>query len=315
MLPCCHVTVTSGKIYTIIVLVQVSNYKVLSYNISLACMGNKKNKRNHYNTHRRSFKKKSHQYKSQPTTRSPKRVRSQPATQSPDRVPSQPATQSQQTVESIEGSRIINIDNLQHYIGRLTSHASHCGGNVKLIGEQRNGLASILNSSCSKCGDCIQFETSPKVKGPSGYKRWESNLAAVWGQMTIGGGYTHLKDTMSVLGIPAISKTSFIRTERDIGDLWEREMEKAMLDAGKEEKRLAEERGDLHHGVPAITVIVDGGWSKRSHKHSYNAKSGVGIIIGEKTSKILHSGVRNKYCSACTQGISPEKHRCFKKLE
>ena len=71
-------------------------------------------------------------------------------------------------------------------------------------------------------------------------------------------------------------------------------------------------RGDLHHGVPAITVIVDSGWSTRSHKHSYNAKSGVGIIIGEKTSKILHIGVRNKYCSACTQGISPEKHRCFK---
>ena len=49
-------------------------------------------------------------------------------------------------------------------------------------------------------------------------------------------------------------------------------MDKAMLEAGKEEKRLAEERGDYHQGVPAITVIVDGGWSKRSHKHSYNAK-------------------------------------------
>ncbi len=32
--------------------------------------------------------------------------------------------------------------------------------------------------------------------------------------------------------------------------------------AGKEEKTI--ERGDFHEGVPAITVIVDGGWSKRS---------------------------------------------------
>lgn len=87
-------------------------------------------------------------------------------------------------------------------------------------------------------------------------------------------------------------------------------MEKAMLEAGKEEKQLAEENGDFHHGVPAITVIVDGGWSKRSHKHLYNAKSGVGIIIGQKTGKILHIGVRNKYCSACAQG-STEKHKCF----
>ena len=27
-----------------------------------------------------------------------------------------------------------------------------------------------------------------------------------------------------------------------------------MIEAGKEEKRLAEERGDFHEGVPAITV-------------------------------------------------------------
>lgn len=31
--------------------------------------------------------------------------------------------------------------------------------------------------------------------------------------------------------------------------------------------------------MPAITVIVDGGWCKRAHKHSYNAKCGVGIIM------------------------------------
>lgn len=106
---------------------------------------------------------------------------------------------------------------------------------------------------------------------------------------------------------------SFVQTEREIGELWEQEMGKAMLEAGKEEKRLAEERGDYHQGVPAITVIVDGGWSLRSHEHSYNAKSGVGIIIGQQTSKILHIGVRNKYyCSACAQGVSRDKHQCFR---
>ena len=104
---------------------------------------------------------------------------------------------------------------------------------------------------------------------------------------------------MSVLGVPVMSKMTFIQTERDIGELWEQEMEKAMLEAGKEEKRLAEEKGDYHQGVPAITVIVDG-WSKHSHKHLYNAKSGVGIIIGQRTGKILHIGVRNKYCSRYT---------------
>ena len=46
-------------------------------------------------------------------------------------------------------------------------------------------------------------------------------------------------------------------------------------------------------GVPSITVIVDVGWSKRAHKHSYNAKSGVRIIIGQLTGKLLHLGVIN----------------------
>ena len=49
---------------------------------------------------------------------------------------------------------------------------------------------------------------------------------------------------------------------------------------GKEEKQIAELKNDYHQGVPAITVIADGGWSKWSHKHSYNANSGVGLIFG-----------------------------------
>ena len=84
-----------------------------------------------------------------------------------------------------------------------------------------------------------------------------------------------------------------------------------MIKAGKEEKRLAEQRKDFHQGVPAITVIIDGGWSKRSHKHSYNAKSGVAVVFGQVTGKLLHIGVRNKYCTACAQGSSPDKHVCY----
>ena len=88
-----------------------------------------------------------------------------------------------------------------------------------------------------------------------------------------------------------------------------------MAIAGKEEKRLAEERGAFHKGVPSITVALDGGWSKRSHKHSYNAKSGVAIIIGKETGKLLHIGVRNKYCSACAKNMPKESHQCFKNWE
>ncbi len=65
-------------------------------------------------------------------------------------------------------------------------------------------------------------------------------------------------------------------------------LDQSMSEAGAEEKRLAIERGSYNEGVPAITVIVDGSWSKRSHKHSYNANSGVAIIVGKSTGKLLH---------------------------
>jgi hypothetical protein len=110
---------------------------------------------------------------------------------------------------------------------------------------------------------------------------------------------------------PCYEQTLLSKTENDIGK-WSKRLQEAMLEAGREEKRLAEERNDYHQGVPAITVIVDGGWSKRSHKHSYNAKSLVGIIIGHATGKLLFIGIQNKYCSACAQGISTSKHECYK---
>ena len=86
----------------------------------------------------------------------------------------------------------------------------------------------------------------------------------------------------------------------------ERLHESMITEAGYEEGKLPIERKDLHEGVPATTVIVDAGWSKRSHRH---AKSGVGVIIGFYTQKLLHIGTRNKYCTACARGING--HICY----
>ena len=141
-------------------------------------------------------------------------------------------------------------------------------------------------------------------------------MAAVWGQMCSGGGHARLKETASVLGIPTMTKKAFVATESAIDKCWWQSLDESMAEAAEEEKRLAIERGSYHEGIPAITVIVDAGWSKRSHKHSYNAKSGVGIIIGMETKKLLYIGVRNKYCSVCARaesmGVEAQKHECHK---
>ena len=87
-----------------------------------------------------------------------------------------------------------------------------------------------------------------------------------------------------------------------------------LLAAGKE-RDLAIANDEYHCGVPAIIVVVDGGWSKRSHKHSYNTKSGVGVIFGAAKKKLFFIGVRNKYCSVCViskrKNSPPPSHQCY----
>lgn len=49
-----------------------------------------------------------------------------------------------------------------------------------------------------------------------------------------------------------------------------------MENAAAEERKIALENGHVgSDGIPYITVLLDGGWSKRSYGHSYNAASGV----------------------------------------
>ena len=63
-------------------------------------------------------------------------------------------------------------------------------------------------------------------------------------------------------------------------------------------------------------MIIDGGWCKQTHKHSYNTKSGVGIIIRRETGKLLYMGVHNKHCSTCAHADketkAPQEHDCYK---
>ena len=91
-----------------------------------------------------------------------------------------------------------------------------------------------------------------------------------------------------------MTTVSFIELERSLGRVFEQLVADNLLTAGKEERALAIAQGDFNNGVPAITVAVDGGWSKRSHKHSYNAKSGVGVIFEAATKKLLFIGAATK---------------------
>ena len=132
--------------------------------------------------------------------------------------------------------------------------------------------------------------------------------------MATGGGFSPLQESMSILCVPVMTKKSFMATEQALGKWWWEVLEESMNSACQEECRLATERGDYHQGIPAIKVITDSGGSKCTHKHSYNVKSGVAIIIGKETGKLLYNAVRNKYCAVCARaeksGEPSSKHEC-----
>ena len=106
---------------------------------------------------------------------------------------------------------------------------------------------------------------------------------------------------LSYMDVPSMSKQTFHSTEEKLGRALHILLIEEMEATGREERRLAVKCSDSHKGVPAITVIVDGGWSKRSHKYSYNAKSGVAVVIGKLTKQLLYLGVRNNLCAVCAQ--------------
>ena len=118
------------------------------------------------------------------------------------------------------------------------------------------GLTSVLSSHCAGCQQEFQFSTSPKVKGMSVGKQWETNLVAVWGQMATGGGHKPFAKMMAVLGVPTMTKTSYMTIEKKLGDWFRDLFEQSMISAGKEEKAIAITSNSYHQGVPAVTVIA-----------------------------------------------------------
>ena len=170
---------------------------------------------------------------------------------------------------------------------------------MNFLGEShRHGLASVMVCQCPKCSKLFRFTTS-EITSYSRTNHYSVNIGATLGQIATGGGADHLKEQLACIQVPSLSTPTFVNLERIMGTKFEATVNQQLLTAGQKERQLAIAQGNYHHRVPAITVVVDGGWSKRSHKHSYNANSGVGVIFGAATKALLFIGVRNKYCSIC----------------
>ncbi|XP_031327537.1 uncharacterized protein LOC116166782 isoform X2 [Photinus pyralis] len=118
------------------------------------------------------------------------------------------------------------------------------------------------------------------------------------------------------MNIPPLTYSMFQKIECFLSKEWEDRLWISIEKAGIEEYDIAISKGQVdENGLAWVVVYTDCGWSQRSYGHSYNASSGVAVIIGKATGKILFLGVRNKYCSVCARAKKEDEikeHICYK---
>lgn len=179
---------------------------------------------------------------------------------------------------------------------------------VYIKNEIRNGLVSTFVLSCKMCNVDYAVKTEDPQK-----KTFNVHAAAVNGSISVGIGYSQICEVLSSIDIPCFSKKIYGKIHNDLVEAYNETAWTSMLEAGQEETKLAIENNDLDKdGHPLITVVADGAWSKRSYKNNYDAKSGVAVIIGYRTRKVLFLGVKNKYCSVCKLFGEGTEHFCYK---
>lgn len=168
----------------------------------------------------------------------------------------------------LSGYRVIDFGYVLNQLSDMfTKHFINCQlGNLFLRNERRKGLHSILQFSCNKCSYTYQIHTE---------KEERINKAMVWGTVCSGSTYTQIDCILSSMDVPMATDKTFTRIERLIGKTWQEMLSEDIALSGNKEYELAISQNKIVNNVGLITVYVDGGWSKRSYGHNFNANSGV----------------------------------------
>ena len=128
---------------------------------------------------------------------------------------------------------------------------------MNFLGESHHyGLASAMVCQCPKCSMLFRFTTS-EITSYSTINHYSVNIGATIGQIATGGGADHLKEQLVCIQVPSLSIPTFVNLERIMDTTFETTVNQQLLTAGQTERQMAIAQGNYHHGVPAITVVVD----------------------------------------------------------
>lgn len=182
----------------------------------------------------------------------------------------------------LTGRRIINIEYFLNSLQSIKHELFDCSiQNLVFKSEIQKGFFSEFHFECNLCRKKEVIFSEP----PDIITSLSINAAIVTATVKTGQGFTNIEQFSSILDMPCMSNKTYQKFHQVLSKQTENTAWESIELAGKEEARLAVENGDINiDGIPMITVVADGAWSKRSYKRNYNAASGVvSIIIYYKT--------------------------------
>lgn len=176
------------------------------------------------------------------------------------------------SLKDLEGRRIVNIKHIFESIKSINHEGFNCTfSDLEFTNEIRKGFLSIFLFTCKVC----KKKESIYSENPTD-SIININMAVVSAVVNTGQGYIQLEEFAATLNMPMMSNRKYQELHTSVFNYTHKIALEGMIEAGKEEGRLAIERGEVdQRGRPKIAVIADGAWSKRSYKTNYNALSGV----------------------------------------
>ncbi|KAF2884668.1 hypothetical protein ILUMI_21503 [Ignelater luminosus] len=199
----------------------------------------------------------------------------------------------------LDGNRIVDISYFIEEVKKIGINDSTCTmGKMKFIKEHRREVTSKLLFGCDTCCKTLHVQTQPENTMET------SNEALARGSLGIGIGFSQLHELLSVLNTPTMAKKTYNRYEINVWKKWKNELCQQMKKAAEEERKLAIAEGNIENGVPYITVVVDGGWAKRSYGYGYSSMS------GEKRVNYTTGGSYQRRCvgAALAYNLRPSWH-------
>lgn len=217
--------------------------------------------------------------------------------------------------QKIETKRVI-VDPQYMFDEFLRAFPTCLPRDIQFCCKQPLGMASRMKFKCFDCGKLKWIYT----EDVNDERIVPINDAGVLSTYTSGIGYAQFSEIFANMETQCMAPPTYSKCEKTVSKAISDTLKKRLIEASEEEARLARARGDVINGIPFITVIVDGSWQKRSYGKSFNSNSGMAVITGHCTGKILYIGSKNKYCCICARlknasnndNMIPKKHDCKK---